>query len=119
MEAHVNDLNALFPVNRDTAHTQGPAEHRLACLIVSALQLEIKPDQIAPEASLFNTGPDGGLGLDSIDALELALAISREHGIELRSDDQRNHQIFASLASLSAYVEAHGATGLLAASPPP
>ncbi len=117
MEAHVSDLNALSPATRDTARTPSPAEHRLACLIVSALQLEIRPEEIVPEAPLFNTGP-GGLGLDSIDALELALAISREHGIELRSDDQRNHQIFASLASLSAYVEAHRATGLLAASPP-
>lgn len=119
MEAHVSDLNALSAATRDTARAPNPAEHRLACLIVSALQLEIRPEEIVPEASLFNAGPDGGLGLDSIDALELALAISREHGIELRSDDQRNHRIFASLASLSAYVEAHRAAGPLAASPPP
>lgn len=83
------------------ANGQTAAEQRLAELIVSALQLEVAPQEIIPEAPLFHDG----LGLDSIDALELALAISRAHGIELRSDDQQNHRIFASLRSLSAHVE--------------
>ena len=80
-----------------------PAEAALAALIVSSLQLEIGPDAIEPEERLFGEG----LGLDSIDALELALAISRTYGFELRSDDERNHRIFASLRSLSSHVEAH------------
>ena len=79
------------------------AEAELAALIVSSLQLEVGPEAIEPEAPLFGEG----LGLDSIDALELALAISRAYGFELRSDDERNKRIFASLRSLSAHVEAH------------
>jgi acyl carrier protein len=80
-----------------------PAEQALAELIVSSLQLEVAPEEIEPEARLFGEG----LGLDSIDALELALAISRTYGFELRSDDERNERIFASLRSLSNHVEAH------------
>lgn len=86
-----------------TPTAQTAPEHSLAALIVSALQLEVSPGAIAPAAPLFGDG----LGLDSIDALELALAISRAHGFELRSDDERNGRIFASLRSLSAHVEAH------------
>ena len=75
-------------------------EREIAALIVSTLQLEVGPDDIRPEDRLFGEG----LGLDSIDALELALAISRRYGFELRSDDERNHQIFASLRSLARHV---------------
>ena len=81
---------------------QTPAEAALAAMIVSVLQLETDPAGIEPEGRLFGDG----LGLDSIDALELALAISRAHGFELRSDDERNQQIFRSLRSLSAHIEA-------------
>ncbi len=80
-----------------------PPEQALAELIVSSLQLEMAPEDIEPDARLFGEG----LGLDSIDALELALAISRAYGFELRSDDERNQRIFASLRSLSSHVEAH------------
>ena len=83
--------------------TQSKAERALAELIVSSLQLESGAGDIAPEMALFGEG----LGLDSIDALELALAISRGYGFELRSDDERNKRIFATLRSLSAHVEAH------------
>ncbi len=79
------------------------AEQHLAALIVSSLQLDADPAAIEPDARLFGEG----LGLDSIDALELALAISRTYGFELRSDDDRNQRIFASLRTLSAHVEAH------------
>jgi acyl carrier protein len=81
---------------------QTEAEQALARLIVASLQLEADPAEIEPEAPLFGEG----LGLDSIDALELALAISKTHGIELRSDDQQNHRIFASLRNLAAHIEA-------------
>ena len=80
-----------------------PAERALAALMVRTLQLETQPDAIAPDAPLFGEG----LGLDSIDALELSLAISREYGLELRSDDERNGRIFQSLRSLTDHVEAH------------
>ena len=73
----------------------------VARLIVQALNLELAPEDIAPDAPLFGDG----LGLDSIDALELALAISREYGLELRSEDARNRQVFASLRSLTEYID--------------
>ena len=77
----------------------------VARLIVSAPSLETRPEDIAPEEPLFGSG----LGLDSIDALELALAISKAYGVQLRSDDERNPRIFASLRALAAHVEKHGA----------
>ena len=92
----MTQLQTLPPVQT------GP-EQALAVLIASSLQLEVAPEEIAPAEPLFGDG----LGLDSIDALELALAISRAYGFELRSDDERNQRIFASLRTLSAHVEAH------------
>jgi acyl carrier protein len=79
---------------------QLPFEQEMAQLIVATLQLEIAAADILPLEALFHEG----LGLDSIDALEMALAISRRYGVELKSDDARNGEIFASLRSLSAYV---------------
>ncbi len=86
-----------------TASGLTPQELEVARLIVSALSLEVAPEEIEPAAPLFNEG----LGLDSIDALELALAISKTYGVQLRSDDERNHRIFASLRSLTAHIEKH------------
>lgn len=84
--------------------TQTPAERELAELLVESLNLDgVEPAGIDPEAPLFNTG----LGLDSIDALELALAISKRYGFQLRSDNEDNRTIFASLRALSAHVEQH------------
>ncbi len=84
--------------------TQTAAELELAQLLVDSLNLEdVEAGAIDPEAPLFNTG----LGLDSIDALELALAISKQYGFQLRSDNDENRRIFASLRALSAHVEAN------------
>jgi len=77
-------------------------ERLLAELMVTTLLLEVTAADIEPEAPLFGEG----LGLDSIDALELALAVSRTYGVDLRSDDDRKKRIFASLRSLSAHIEA-------------
>ncbi len=78
------------------------AELELAQLIVESLNLEeIEATAIEPDAPLFGDG----LGLDSIDALELALAISKRYGFQLRSDNPDNRQIFASLRALSAHIE--------------
>ncbi|MFC0676527.1 phosphopantetheine-binding protein [Lysobacter korlensis] len=83
---------------------QTPAEAELAQLLVDSLNLEgVEPGGIDPEAPLFGAG----LGLDSIDALELALAISKRYGFQLRSDSDENRRIFASLRSLSAHIEQH------------
>src|SRR3569832_1832403 len=79
--------------------TLSPLERDDSSMIVTTLNLEtMKPEQIDPAAPLFGTG----LGLDSIDALELALEISKRYGFQLRSDDEDNRRIFASLANLSA-----------------
>jgi acyl carrier protein len=81
-----------------------PFELEVARLLVETLHLEdIKPEDIAPEEPLFNEG----LGLDSIDALELALAISKTYGFQLRSDDQQNQRVFASLRALSQHIALH------------
>ena len=85
---------------------QSPAERALAELLVDSLNLEdVTAAGIDPEAPLFGDG----LGLDSIDALELALAISKAYGFQLRSDSDENRRIFASLRALSAYIEQHKA----------
>jgi acyl carrier protein len=85
------------------AESDPALEADLARLIVTALSLETTAEEIAPEAPLFGAG----LGLDSIDALELALAVSKAYGVQLRSDDERNHRIFASLRSLAAHIAGH------------
>jgi acyl carrier protein len=73
----------------------------LAKLMVATLNLEIAAADIDPEAPLYREG----LGLDSIDILEVALAISKAYGIQLKSDDRDNTRIFSSLRSLSAHVQ--------------
>jgi acyl carrier protein len=82
-------------------------EAEVARLIVEALNLEdVKPETIDPEAALFREG----LGLDSIDALELSLAVSRKYGFKLQSDDKQNSAVFRSLRSLSEHIAQHRTT---------
>ena len=72
-------------------------------LIVEALMLDtVRAEDIESEAPLFRTG----LGLDSIDALELAMAVERRYGVKLRADDENNRAIFASVRALAAHVAA-------------
>ncbi len=76
-------------------------------LIIDSLNLEgMTTADIDTNAPLFNDG----LGLDSIDALELALAIGKRYGFQLRSDSEENLRIFASLRALSEHVQANRAT---------
>ena len=72
----------------------------VAALIVDALNLEMTPAEIEPDAPLFGDG----LGLDSIDVLEIALVISKRYGFQLRSDNEDNTRIFASLRALTAHI---------------
>ncbi len=74
----------------------------VAELIVDALNLEVAPGEIEPDAPLFVEG----LGLDSIDVLEIALVISKRYGFQLRSDNEDNVRIFASLRTLAAHIAA-------------
>ena len=87
--------------------TSNPAasapELELARLIVDTLNLEVGPEEIDPEAPLYGEG----LGLDSIDILEMALAISKTYGVQLRSEDENNRKIFASLRRLNDHLQQH------------
>jgi len=81
------------------------SERDMAQLLVGALNLEnVDPDGIDPEAPLFGSG-EGSLGLDSIDALEIVLAIQQKYGVELRAADENSRQVFRSLRALSAHVQ--------------
>jgi acyl carrier protein len=80
---------------------QSEFEQEVAQLIVEALNLEdIGATDIDPDDALFGEG----LGLDSIDALELALAISQKYSVQLKADDANVQEVFGSLGSLSTYV---------------
>jgi acyl carrier protein len=81
--------------------TQAEQEAELAGLIVRTLNLDMAASEIDPQAPLFGDG----LGLDSIDVLEIALAISQNYGVQLRSDDEQNTAIFQSLRSLNQHIQ--------------
>jgi len=75
----------------------------VAGLIVQALNLEISPAEIEPDQPLYGEG----LGLDSIDILEIALVVSKKYGVQLRADSGENTRIFGSLRALVEYIIAH------------
>jgi acyl carrier protein len=76
-------------------------ELELAQLIVATLNLEVTAADIDPGAPIYGEG----LGLDSIDILELALAITKVYGVQLRSEDENNRKIFVSLRRLNAHIQ--------------
>lgn len=78
-------------------------EIELAQLIVTTLNLDVAAAEIDPAAPLY----DEGLGLNSIDILEIALAVSKTFGVKLRADDKNNMTIFSSLRSLNQYIQQH------------
>ena len=75
----------------------------VAELMVQALNLDSPAAEIDPDAPLYGSG----LGLDSIDILEVALVISKRYGLQLKADSQDNHKIFSSLRNLTDYVATH------------
>lgn len=81
-------------------NVQNEQEAELARLIVTTLNLDVEPQEIDPGEPLYHEG----LGLDSIDILEIALAVSKEFGVKLRADDKNNEKIFSSLRSLNCYI---------------
>jgi acyl carrier protein len=86
--------------------SQTAAEAELASLIVSTLNLEVDADKIDPDAPLYGEG----LGLDSIDMLEISLVVAQRFGVKLRADDENNASIFRSLGDLSAFIQAQRAS---------
>lgn len=78
-------------------------QSEVASLLVKALNMDIGPDEIDPAAPLYGDG----LGLDSIDILEVALAVSKRYGFQLRADAADNVQIFSSLDSLTRHIVEH------------
>ena len=81
---------------------QTEQEAQLAGLIIESLNLEdVDPGDIDPEEALFGEG----LGLDSIDALELALAITQKYGVQLKAADNDIQEVFSTLRSLNAFIE--------------
>jgi acyl carrier protein len=80
-----------------------PLEQEIAKLIVHTLKLKADPSSIQPEAPLFGEG----LGLDSIDALELALAVAQTYGYHLKSSDPEIKTTFSSLRALARAIEKH------------
>jgi acyl carrier protein len=85
-----------------SSQTQSPHEAELARLIVVTLNLEVPEAEIDPLAPLYGEG----LGLDSIDMLEIALAVSQAYGVKLRADDKNNTEIFSSLRTLNDFIQA-------------
>ena len=83
--------------------TLSDLEREVATLIVSALRLEIGVDDFGPATPLYGDE----LGLDSIDMLEIALAVSKQYGFEIRADNVQNQRIFSSLRELASYVATH------------
>ncbi|WP_027996148.1 phosphopantetheine-binding protein [Simplicispira psychrophila] len=84
----------------NTAAMNTELEREVAALLVSALNLEVAPEEIEADADLYGDG----LGLDSIDILEIALVVSKQYGIQMKTEGDDNFQIFKSLRSLSAYI---------------
>jgi len=79
-------------------------EQEVKALIIDVLQLEdITPDDIDTEAPLFVEG----LGLDSIDALEIGVALQKRYGITLSAESQETRRHFASVRALASMIEAN------------
>jgi acyl carrier protein len=94
----------VSPLRQPTAPASAAALVReVAGLIIAALNLDVAPADIDPDAPLYGEG----LGLDSIDILEIALVVSKQYGVQLRADSEENERIFGSLRQLADYITAH------------
>ena len=87
----------------NTTANAADLQHEVAELMIESLNLEVTSDQITPDAPLYGEG----LGLDSIDVLEVALVVSKRYGLQLRADSTDNQHIFSSLRSLTEHIAAH------------
>ncbi|HEY2808183.1 MAG TPA: phosphopantetheine-binding protein [Steroidobacteraceae bacterium] len=93
----------ISPLRQPHAAGDSDLTGEVAGLIVAALNLEVAAAEIDADAPLYGEG----LGLDSIDILEIALVVSKRYGVQLRADSQENQSIFASLRHLCGYIAAH------------
>lgn len=93
--------NPITTISADTSNDTFTLE--VAKLIVHALNLDLDPATISPDEPLYGDG----LGLDSIDILEVALVVSKNYGIQLRADHEDNQKIFSSLRSLAEHIAAN------------
>lgn len=94
-------MSASPTTTNSLAATASDAELALAEIVVKTLNLEVAANEINPDAPIYGEG----LGLDSIDILEISLAISKQYGFQLKSDDENNKTIYKSLRNLSAHIE--------------
>ncbi|GAB5450914.1 MAG: xanthomonadin biosynthesis acyl carrier protein XanC [Halioglobus sp.] len=100
-------MTQLETVEKTTMSQQTEQEAKLAAILVDALELEdLEPGEIGPDWPLFGFDADNSLGLDSIDALEIALAIDQNFGVKLKAEDENTKAVFASLRTLSDYISA-------------
>ena len=95
-----NHYPTTRPMTENNDKTIDALIPEVAAELIEALNLDETPEEIDPDEPLFGDG----LGLDSIDVLEIALVVSRRYGLNLRSDDERNEQIFASLRNLCRFI---------------
>jgi acyl carrier protein len=89
-------------MNTNTDIDKTAFEQELAQHIIIALNMDMDLAEIDPLAPLYG---DDGLGIDSIDVLEISLVLTKQYGVQLRSDDEKNAQIFASLRSLANHIQ--------------
>jgi acyl carrier protein len=93
----------VLPLRQASPASAAALTAEVAALIVEALNLDVAPADIDPGAPLYGEG----LGLDSIDILEIALVVSKQYGVQLRADSEENERIFGSLRQLVEYISAH------------
>ncbi|RZL03224.1 MAG: acyl carrier protein [Rubrivivax sp.] len=103
MQISAQNPQATSQAAADSAPVDSALELELTELVIQSLNLEFTVAEVDPAGPIYGEG----LGLDSIDILEIALVVSKKYGFQLRSDDERNVQIFSSLRSLAQHVAAN------------
>ena len=96
-------MSESVPTEIKPTESNQALQSEIARLIVTALNLDLSPEDIQPDAPLYGEG----LGLDSIDILEVALVVSKQFGFSLRADSADNTRIFSSLAELTRHIAAN------------
>ena len=91
---------------KQTVSSTAELQREVAELMIECLNLEVTADQIPPDEALYGDG----LGLDSIDILEVALVVSKRYGLQLQAENAENQHVFSSLRSLSDFIAAERTT---------